>query len=55
MDLLHGLVRVVARDGSVWWVRPDRVAFYAALDHAVIPASPAERAGSESYLRGIGK
>ena len=32
--VLGDLVRVVAKDGSVWWVKPAAVAYYAALDSA---------------------
>jgi hypothetical protein len=33
---LDGLVRVVAKDGSVWWVPPASAARYAALDSAFV-------------------
>lgn len=33
-DILRGLVRAVAQDGSVWWVRPASVPAYQVLRFA---------------------
>lgn len=36
-NFLDGLVRVVAKDGSVWWVSPANVEFYRQLESAKLP------------------
>jgi hypothetical protein len=36
---LTDLVRVVAQDGSVWWVKPASAPWYAQLPAAVTPIS----------------
>lgn len=33
---LAGLVRVVARDGAVWWVRPESADYYRSLESAQV-------------------
>jgi hypothetical protein len=35
--LTTGLVRAVAKDGSVWWVTPDHVPTVEARDAALVP------------------
>lgn len=52
-DFLDGLVRVVARDGSVWWITPASAPWYQALDaarcgrtDALRPASNRDDGGS---------
>lgn len=45
------LVRVVAKDGSVWWVLPALVDTYAALSQAILPSDQTARDAAKLYWR----
>jgi len=52
---LAGLVRAVARDGSVWWVKPEQAAEYEQIESAIMPCSEETRrfhdAAQQNYWR----